>query len=123
MRAGAAFDQPAEDHRLDSDRGVRRLYRVFPAGAAVGPRAYPGEEGMDAIHRLVRDTDAGHHQCPHGCDARTPSQRIAPLEHFPAKCEAVRRRKCDQIGNLERVPDSTKMERALTVAQSSPWNS
>jgi hypothetical protein len=35
------------------------------------------------------------------------------LEHFPAKWEPVRRRKCDQIKNLERVPDSTKAGRAL----------
>jgi molybdopterin converting factor subunit 1 len=35
------------------------------------------------------------------------------LEHFPAKCEAVRRRKCDQCKSPERVSDSEGMETAL----------
>ncbi len=46
------------------------------------------------------------------------------LEHFPAKCEAVRRRKCDQIMNLERVPDSISSERALArqMTEAFPWD-
>jgi hypothetical protein len=35
------------------------------------------------------------------------------LEHFPAKCAAVRRRKCDKCKNLERVSDSSGTETAL----------
>ena len=35
------------------------------------------------------------------------------LEHFPAKCAAVRRRKCDKCKNLERVSDSKGTETAL----------
>ena len=35
------------------------------------------------------------------------------LEHFPAKCAAVRRRKCDKCKNLERVSDSKATETAL----------
>ena len=41
--------------------------------------------------------------------------RFAPLEHFPAKWEPVRRRKCDQIRNLERVSDSIESERTLAT--------
>jgi enoyl-CoA hydratase len=37
----------------------------------------------------------------------------ARLEHFPAKCAAVRRRKCDKCKNLERVSDSKATETAL----------
>jgi len=35
------------------------------------------------------------------------------LEHFPAKCAAVRRGKCDKCNNLERVSDSKGTETAL----------
>jgi hypothetical protein len=40
---------------------------------------------------------------------------LTRLEHFPAKWEPVRRRKCDQIRNLERVTDSIESERALAM--------
>src|SRR5712692_1200640 len=39
--------------------------------------------------------------------------RMKFLEHFPEKWRPVFRRKCDQVRNLERVPDSTITERAL----------
>jgi protein ImuB len=56
---------------------------------------------------------------------RLPTDRIArlscapaeaALEHFPAKWEPVRRRKCVQTKKPERVSDSTQSERALVVA-------
>ena len=43
-------------------------------------RSRSGEEGMGAFHRLDRDTDARHHQCPHGRDARAPTQGTARVK-------------------------------------------
>jgi hypothetical protein len=45
--------------------------------------------------------------------ADRPATKGAHLEHFPAKCAAVRRRKCDKCKNLERVSDSEGTETAL----------
>jgi len=43
------------------------------------------------------------------------SLRHSPQKHFPAKCEAVRRGKCDKCKNLERVSDSKGTETALEL--------
>jgi predicted 2-oxoglutarate/Fe(II)-dependent dioxygenase YbiX len=40
------------------------------------------------------------------------------LEQFPAKCAAVRRRKCDKCKNLERVSDFEGTETALVTLTS-----
>jgi len=45
------------------------------------------------------------------------SWRHSPQKHFPAKCEAVRRGKCDKCKNLERVSDSKGTETALEFEQ------
>ena len=34
---------------------------------------------MGAVHRIDRDIDARHHQCPPGRDARAQTQRVAQL--------------------------------------------
>jgi hypothetical protein len=44
-----------------------RLFTPGPILENKGPHS--GEQGMGAVHRLDRDIDAGHDQCPHGRDA------------------------------------------------------
>jgi hypothetical protein len=43
--------------------------------------------------------------------------KLLGLEHFPAKCAAVRRRKCDKCKTLERVSDSKGTVTALDIAE------
>ena len=49
------------------------VYFLKVAAARAGPAHR--EEGVGAFHRLVRDIDARHHQCPHGGDAGASPQR------------------------------------------------
>jgi hypothetical protein len=53
-------------------------------------------------------------------DQRLQFTAFAP-KHFPAKCEADRRGKCDKGKNLERVSDSKVTETALEHFQEK-WN-
>src|SRR3972149_3956234 len=95
---------------FSSARGHPRPPRAIPAGCCSPP---PIRRVLPATARTGR------------MRAARPAAKFHPgpkasadfdIEHFPAKWEPVRRRKCDQIKNLGRVSVSIETKRALAAS-------
>jgi hypothetical protein len=91
-------------HNVRDETDSARMDQTLSANLGFGCRSLPRCRHRRAVNQ----------------PAFNPTRSTA-LEHFPAKWEPVRRRKCDQIRNLERVSDSIETKRALAGHDSRPF--